>query len=204
MAKLEIIGFPISTYVRAVRMLCEEKGLPYTLIPTEPHKGEVAKIHPYGKVPVMRHGKTVLFESLAIATYIERKFDGKALFPTGAAAAAETMQWLSFVNAHVYPTMIGRYVLNYMFAPDKDNPDRAAIEAALPEVEKQAKVLDAAIARNGMLAARGLTFADLNLMGIVDYTRMFPEGGRIIAQRKHLSAWYDKLAKRKSWKVVSG
>ncbi len=28
MAELEIIGTPISNYVRTIRMLCEEKGLP--------------------------------------------------------------------------------------------------------------------------------------------------------------------------------
>ena len=29
MAKVEIIGAPQSTYVRVVRMVCEEKGVPY-------------------------------------------------------------------------------------------------------------------------------------------------------------------------------
>ena len=29
MPAVEIIGFPQSTYVRVVRMVCEEKGIPY-------------------------------------------------------------------------------------------------------------------------------------------------------------------------------
>jgi glutathione S-transferase len=37
MPKLEIIGFAPSTYVRVVRMACEEKGVDYELKPAPPH-----------------------------------------------------------------------------------------------------------------------------------------------------------------------
>ena len=76
MADLEIVGIPFSNYVRSVRMLCEEKGAPYTLVPAMPHSPDVKAIHPAGQVPVMRHGDVALFESKAIATYIDRVFPG--------------------------------------------------------------------------------------------------------------------------------
>jgi glutathione S-transferase len=56
MANVEIIGFAPSTYVRAVRMVCEEKDIPYDLKPAAPHAPDVTAIHPFGKIPVMRHG----------------------------------------------------------------------------------------------------------------------------------------------------
>jgi glutathione S-transferase len=56
MANLEIIGFPQSTYVRVARMACEEKGVAYDLRPAPPHSPEVLAIHPFGKIPAMRHG----------------------------------------------------------------------------------------------------------------------------------------------------
>lgn len=37
MTDLTIIGVPFSNYVRSVRMLCEEKGVPYALEPAAPH-----------------------------------------------------------------------------------------------------------------------------------------------------------------------
>jgi glutathione S-transferase len=37
MSKVEIIGFAPSTYVRVVRMVCEEKGIDYELRPLPPH-----------------------------------------------------------------------------------------------------------------------------------------------------------------------
>jgi glutathione S-transferase len=66
MAKVEIIGAPQSTYVRVVRMVCEEKGIPYDLTPAAPHSPPITAIHPFGKMPVMRHGDVAVCESKAI------------------------------------------------------------------------------------------------------------------------------------------
>ncbi|HXW25654.1 MAG TPA: glutathione S-transferase N-terminal domain-containing protein, partial [Xanthobacteraceae bacterium] len=75
MAKVEIIGMPQSTFVRVVRMTCEEKGIPYELTVARPHSPEINAVHPFGKVPGMRHGDVELCESKAIATYLDRSFD---------------------------------------------------------------------------------------------------------------------------------
>src|SRR5436190_24254094 len=81
MQALEIIGAPQSNYVWAVRMVCEEKGVPYEHRPERPHTPDVDAIHPFGKIPVMRHGDVTLCESKAIATYIDRMFDGPKVIP---------------------------------------------------------------------------------------------------------------------------
>ena len=81
MPALEIIGVPQSNYVWAVRMVCEEKGVPYELNPVRPHSPDVDAVHPFGKIPVMRHGDVTLCESKAIATYIDRVFDGPKVIP---------------------------------------------------------------------------------------------------------------------------
>ena len=74
MAELEIMGVPFSNYVRSIRMLCEEKRVAYKLVPSLPHSPEVKAVHPAGQIPVLRHGDVALFESKAIATYIDRSF----------------------------------------------------------------------------------------------------------------------------------
>jgi glutathione S-transferase len=80
MAEVEILGNPASTYVRAVRMACEEKGVAYDLKALPPQCPEVKAIHPFGKIPVMRHGDFELCESKAIATYLDLAFSGPACF----------------------------------------------------------------------------------------------------------------------------
>jgi glutathione S-transferase len=106
MANVEIIGFAPSTYVRVARMVCEEKAIPYDLKPAAPHSPDVAAIHPFGKIPVMRHGDYELCESKAIATHLDLTFPGPKLIPTDPRHAALTEQWVSLVNTRMDGTMI--------------------------------------------------------------------------------------------------
>jgi glutathione S-transferase len=74
MATLEIIGSIRSTYTRVACMVCEEKGIDYVLTEKPLHAPEILAIHPFGKMPVLRHGDVELFESEAIATWLDRSF----------------------------------------------------------------------------------------------------------------------------------
>ena len=87
MNKIQIIGAPFSSYVWIVRMALEEKQVPYDLVPALMRSPEVSAIHPFGKIPVMRHGDLTLCESKAIVTYIDRTFAGPKLIPDDARGA---------------------------------------------------------------------------------------------------------------------
>ena len=72
--EIEIIGSTRSTYTRVVLLVCEEKGIEYVLTERLLNAPDLFAIHPLGKMPVLRHGDFVLFESKAIATYLDRSF----------------------------------------------------------------------------------------------------------------------------------
>jgi len=201
MAQLEIIGAPPSTYTRVVRMACEEKGVAYDFKPAAPHSPEVNAIHPFGKVPVMRHGDVTLCESRAIVGFIDRAFAGPKLIPEDPKTAAACEQWLSIVNTIIDPVMVRAYVLGYVLA--KDVPDRTAIEAALPAIRKQAAVLDKAVAGTGYLAGGSFTFADINLMPVLFYVRQFPEGAEIMTAAPSLEAYFQRHAARPSFEKTA-
>jgi glutathione S-transferase len=201
MANLEIIGFPQSTYVRVARMACEEKGVAYDLRPAPPHSPEVLAIHPFGKIPAMRHGDFELFESKAIGTYLDRMFPGPRLIPEDARNAALAEQWVSAVNTVIDRTMVRTYLFSYIFPKTADGkPDRKAIDEVTPEVRKQINLLDKAVAKTGYLAGDQFSFADINVMAILFYVRKFPEGSEAIAAAKNLAAYYDRNAERPSFK----
>src|ERR1700756_747382 len=82
MNKPEIIGSSRSTYTRAVLMVCEEKGIDYVLTETPLHAPEIRAIHPFGKMPVLRHGDVELFESKAIVTWLDRSFPAPFVLPS--------------------------------------------------------------------------------------------------------------------------
>ena len=144
MPELEIIGGPASNFVWTCRIACAEKRVPYKLVSVMPHTPEVDAIHPLGKIPAMRYGDVTLCESRAICAFIDRMFDGPPLVPADPIAAARVEQWLSIVNTAIDPVWVRQYVgAGYLFpgTPDK-SPNRAAIEAALPKMEKQFPVMD--------------------------------------------------------------
>ena len=203
MANVQIIGAPQSNYVWVVRMACEEKGVPYDLVPARPHSPEVDALHPLGKIPGMRHGDVALCESKAIATYIDRSFGGPKLIPEDARGAAEVEKWVSLVNTSVDPCMVRTYLLNHVFPKGADGqPDRAAIDGVLPNMQKQIDLLDKAVAATGHLAGSSYTLADINLMPILYYIQRFPEGRGMMEKAKNLAAYYGKHSERASFKAT--
>ena len=203
MAKLEIIGGPQSNYVWSMRMLCEEKGVPYDNNPAWPHTPEVQAIHPLGKIPAMRHGDVTLCESKAIATYIDRAFGGPKLIPEDVVGAALVEQWVSIVNTAVVPASLHSYVAPHVFTKSPDGkPDRAAIDAAVPKMQDQMAMLDRAVAKTGHLASDGFTFADINLLPVLFYVGKFPEGEAALKSAKNLSAYVARHSARPSFKAT--
>jgi glutathione S-transferase len=200
MPKLEIIGSARSTYTWAVCMVCEEKGIDYVLTETPLRAPELLAIHPFGKMPVLRHGDVELFESKAIATYLDRSFPAPWLFPSEPRLAGLAEQWISLVNTVIDRTLIRTYVFIYLAARISDGtPDRAAIDAVMPAVREQLAVLDRAVAATGYLAGDQFTFADINLMPILYRLRQFPEGAEALAATPNLAGYYDRHAARPSF-----
>lgn len=204
MPELEIIGAAQSNYVWTVRIAAAEKGVPYKFTPLRPNTPEVGAIHPFSKIPVMRHGDLQLFESKAIATYIDRAFDGPPLIPTDARGAALTEQWISCVNTLIDPTCVRQYIVSYAFPSTPDGgPDRAKIDAALPQMEKQLGVLDKQIAKTGHLVGDTLTLADMNLFPIAFYLQRFPESKAMMQGQENLTGFVERMLARESVKATA-
>jgi len=197
----EIIGSARSTYTHAVRMVCEEKGIEYVLTERPLRAPEIRAIHPFGRMPVLRHGDFQLFESKAIASYLDRSFPAPYVFPADPRLAALTEQWVSLVNTLMDHTLIRTYLFAYI-APKTANgePDRAAIEAVMPALREQIDVLDKAVVATGFLVGDDITFADLNLLPILHRLQQAPEGATALAGATHLERYYHQHAARRSFR----
>jgi glutathione S-transferase len=200
MPALEIIGAPQSNYVWAVRMACEEKGVTYDLKPEWPHAPAVAAIHPFGKIPVMRHGDVELCESKAIVSYIDRVFDGPKVIPEDPKLGAKVEQWVSLGNVEFDKVMIRQYVVGYVFPKEAGKPDMAAIGRAAEAMKKQVEVLDGAVA-GGYLVGDQLTFADINILPMLFYARRFEEGKALFAAAPNLTAYMERHFARPSFQA---
>jgi len=202
MAELEILGVPQSSFVRTVRIACEEKGVPYRLTVAMPHSPEILAINPLGKIPAMRRGAFQLFESVAIATYIDRAYAGPKLFPDEPELCGRITQWVSVFNT-TCASQFGAYLQGYYF-PNTPNgePDRAKIEKALPGVKAHLALFDDAIGQNGYLAADHFTFADMSFVPALYWLLQCSESSDAIGSASHLPRYRDAIAARASVKAT--
>ena len=200
MPKPEIIGSSRSSYTRVVRMVCEEKGIDHTLTEALLGGPEVFAIHPFGRMPVLRHGDFTLCESKAIASYLDRAFPGPALTPADPQLAARVEQWVSLVNTVMDPMLVRTYLLAYAFPRTADGkPDRTAIDAILPKVREQLALLDKAVAGTGYVVGDGLTLADIFVLPMLHYLKLLPESGQMLAPSTHLGRYLETHAARPSY-----
>jgi glutathione S-transferase len=199
MAELQILGASPSNFVWVTRILCVEKGVPYTLVPVMPHSPEIDAIHPFGKVPAMRHGDVTLCESRAICSYINRAFDGPSLVPSDPVIACQVEQWMSIVCTTIDPLWIRQYYAAYVLTARAGlDPDRARIDEAIPKMAPQFEVMNRTVAKTGHLVGESFTLADAYLTPILFYMNAVPEGSALLAKNGHLKSYFDRQIARKS------
>ena len=187
MADLMIYGIPQSTYVRSARMACIEKGVSYTLQPEMPSSDTIRGLHPFRRVPVLRHGDFTLYETSAILRYVDEAFDGPPLSPREPKRRAQMEQWISAINCYFDGPMIRRLVLQYAFPSGPDGkPDRAVIDKAVPEVRRLLQLIDEAVAEGPFLLGPQLTLPDLLLAPMMFYVAQTPEGGAMMKDTRNI------------------
>ena len=112
MSQVILHGMPQSTYVRTARMVCEEKAIAYELDPAMPGDMKGRGLHPFGRIPAMTQGEIRLFETAAIACYLDRAFGGPTLQPEDPVELSEMVQWISAINDTIYDAMVRRIDLH--------------------------------------------------------------------------------------------
>jgi glutathione S-transferase len=84
---IKLYDFKSSPNCQRVKVVLEEKKLPYETIPIDLRQKqqkspEYLKINPYGKVPAVIDGDTVLYESCIINEYLNEKYPQLPLLPS--------------------------------------------------------------------------------------------------------------------------
>jgi len=123
MADVEIISSSTCPFAQRTRMALLEKGIDFTLteIDLDDKPDWFWEISPYGKVPVMRHNGTVVFESAVINEYLEEVFPEHPLLPRDPVGRAQARIWIDFANVRFVPQ-----VYKLMLAQE---PERQAVHA---------------------------------------------------------------------------
>ncbi|MBL6929657.1 MAG: glutathione S-transferase family protein [Rhodospirillales bacterium] len=200
MADITLYGDARSSFTWTTRLACAEKGITHELAGLEFGSPEMLAMHPFGKIPFMRHGNFVLHETSAICRYIDDAFDGPPLQPTEIRERALMDQWISSLGDYFYDPLIRRYVLQYVFAKGKDGgPDRSVIDPAIEEIKGRLAIVESALDGKAFLAGSAFSIADMILTPILSYVRMMPEGADLMTPCPNVTRVHDALMARPSF-----
>lgn len=196
MSEITLYGFPLSTYVRTAHIALVEKGVDFEHLHHAPNTDEMRAVNPTGKVPAFSHGDYTLYETLAIVNYIDEAFDGPSLQPTDAKKRGIMNQWISYINAYIFPTIVHEIVLfRFEILP----LDQKVLDAAIPVAKEQLALLNDTLANDNYLAGNSASLADYFLYPIIAYLGMVPEG-TLLADYPGVSAWKARMEEKTSVK----
>jgi glutathione S-transferase len=154
---------------------------------------------PFSKVPAFEHDGLKLYETCAIARYVDEAFDGPALQPASAADRARMTQIFSILDSYTYGPTVGTLVIQRLVAPMLGGTaDEEAIKAALPDITKCMTVLEGLLGGNEYLAGDSVSLADFHLAPMFDYFTKTPESEPIVASTPELRRWWSSMQSRQS------
>lgn len=108
---VRLVSFALCPYAQRSAIVLEEKRAPYQLVPIDlsDKPDWFLKLSPFGRVPILLVDDQVLFESAAIAEYIDETMAGPRLHPRDPLRRAQNRAWIetaSAINAALHRLMV--------------------------------------------------------------------------------------------------
>ena len=201
---MKLYVFPPSPNARKVAAVISHLRLAdieYALVRL--HKGEHRQpgylaINPMGKVPALRDGDLMLWESNAISQYLAERAGDSAFFPADPKIRADISRWL-FWEAGTWSQVIDVFTHENVRKPmlGIGTADPARLTDAEVRFKPLAQLLNDQLADRKFLLGDGVTLADFVVGGAATYV----ERGRIpIHDYPHVKAWWDRLNAMQAWR----
>lgn len=205
---IEIYAFPPSPRAFKVMALANHLGLDWTLRPLDLTKGEqrapdYAALNPNMRMPTLKDGDYVLWESGAILQYLAGKKPASGLLPSDEAGRLNVTRWQFWDMSHWDPACAIYLFENVVKAVilKSGEPDQAQLQKGAELFNRAAKVLDGHLKRSKYVAGDRLTVVDFSLAAPLNYAAMarlpledYPEITRWYAAVRALPAWQKTLA----------
>jgi glutathione S-transferase len=159
---------------------------------------EYLALNPNKKMPTLKDGEFVLWESNAILFYMAAKRPESGLWPSDLRGQADVLRWLAWESAHWDAESCG------MIAFEKASkavlglgaPDPAFIARGEQNFVRFAAVLDDQLKGRAWLVGERLTIADFSVGAVV------PGAARLglpLARFSEIGRWYEALSALPAW-----
>lgn len=189
-APLTLVSFDLCPYVQRAAIVLREKNVPYERIDIDlSNKPDWFKaISPLGKVPLLKVGEEILFESAVIAEYLEETH-GPALHPGEPLAKARHRAWIEFASS----------ILADIWTVETSK-DQQAFDGKIALLKEKFTRVEAELGDGPFFAGAGFSLVDAAFAPIFRYFDTFDRirDLGVFAGLTKVAAWRKALAARPS------
>jgi glutathione S-transferase len=158
-----------SPFAWRVMLTLEVKGLAYESKLLEFSKGEnkspaYLQLNPRGKVPTIKDGDFVIYESLAIMSYLDREYPEPPLF--GRTPEETGLIWRALSECESYFVTAGDKVVRPIFF-GKGLDKLEEIEQAAQTLRRELKIIDERLAGSYWLVGENISASDIGVFPLV-------------------------------------
>lgn len=186
---LKLHHFPLSGHAHRAQLMLSLLGLPHQLVPVNLREGEhkteaFLRLNPFGQVPVLEDGDTIVFDSNAILVYLARRYDpADRWLPVDAAGQAAVQAWLSVAAGLIaYGPAAARRVTVF--------GAKLNAEELVASSHQLLKVMEGTLTQRTFLAAPSATIADVSAYS---YIAAAPEGNVDLSPYPQVRGWLARI-----------
>lgn len=196
---LKIWGRPNSINVQKVMWAIGELGLDHERIDVGGAFGgldteDYGRMNPNRKIPVLRDGDTVIWESHACVRYLAARYGKGSLWPDDPAERSIADRWMDWKITTVLPHL--HLCFWGLIRTAETDRDMAAIAKAADDLGNVWKIFDDHLDGKNFALGNRLTMGDMPLgAAFYRYVSLPIERPAL----PHIEAWYDRLKSRKAF-----
>ena len=185
---MKLYVHPLSGHAHRARLFLSLLGQPAELIEVDLQAGahkspEFLRLNPFGQIPVLVDGETVVPDSNAILVYLSKKLGRTDWLPETPVAAAAVQRWLSVAAGDIaFGPARARIATLFNVQLDRDD--------AVARAHVVLKRIDDALADRAWIAANHPTIADVALYS---YTARAPEGFVDLTEYTNVRQWLARF-----------
>jgi glutathione S-transferase len=188
MNRITLYGTPLSGHTHRVALLLKMLNLPHDSIEAgaDVRASEAFQaMNPWGQIPVLVDGETVISDSNAILVYLAKTYAPDSHWlPQDALGAAHTQQWLCKAVGEVrYGPASARLIAQFGTKEDYQSALKVA-EKFLPQLEQHLSP------RQFLASEQAPTIADL---ACYSYIALAPEGGISLEAYPSIKQWLKRI-----------
>jgi glutathione S-transferase len=200
---MKLYGHPYSSCTQKVLLTLAEKGLKADFTFVDLAKGEQKSPQhmarqPFGVVPAFEDDDFRMYESQAIARYLDAKYPQNKLIPGQIQALGKMEQWISATNSYVNPPVITILMQKVLGPMRGQQTNQEKVNQAIQKIRFVLSVFDKELLSKSYLAGEEFSLADIFLMPYLGILLTAKEG-HLIEEFPSLNAWWKRVSTRPSW-----